>query len=34
MENKNFEQMLSINVNDNTEKKGKFTYLSWAWAFL
>ena len=22
-----------INVNENTEKKGKFTYLSWAWAW-
>ena len=22
----------SINVNEYTEKKGQFTYLSWAWA--
>ena len=22
-----------ISVNDNTEKKGKFTYLSWSWAW-
>jgi len=27
-----FEQLASVNVNDQTEKKGKFTYLSWAWA--
>ena len=27
------EQLLSINVNDHTEKKGKLTYLSWAWAW-
>ena len=27
-----FEQLDTINVNSYTEKKGKFTYLSWAWA--
>ena len=27
-----FEQLDSINVNEYTEKKGQFTYLSWAWA--
>ena len=27
-----FKTLSQINVNDNTEKKGKFTYLSWAWA--
>ena len=27
-----FEQLDSINVNSYTEKKGQFTYLSWAWA--
>ena len=27
-----FERLDSINVNDYTEKKGNFTYLSWAWA--
>ena len=25
-------ELRKINVNDNTEKKGRFTYLSWAWA--
>jgi hypothetical protein len=25
--------LLSINVNDHTEKKGQLTYLSWAWAW-
>jgi len=25
-------ELRKINVNDHTEKKGKFTYLSWAWA--
>ena len=25
--------LLSINVNDKTEKKGQLTYLSWAWAW-
>tara|TARA_R110002110_G_scaffold300559_1_gene514605 strand:+ start:586 stop:1089 length:504 start_codon:yes stop_codon:yes gene_type:complete len=28
-----FEKLNKINVNGNTEKKGKFTYLSWAWAW-
>lgn len=28
-----FEQVLSINVNDKTEKKGGLTYLSWAFAW-
>ena len=28
----NFETLKKINVNDKTEKKGRFTYLSWAWA--
>jgi len=27
-----FEQLDSINVNEYTEKKGQFTYLSWSWA--
>jgi len=27
-----FNQLNEINVNDYTEKKGNFTYLSWAWA--
>ena len=27
-----FEIFNKINVNDYTEKKGNFTYLSWAWA--
>lgn len=29
-----FEKLIKVNVNDNTEKKGRFTYLSWpfAWA--
>lgn len=27
-----FSKLAAINVNDYTEKKGKFTYLSWAWA--
>lgn len=26
-------ELLSINVNDKTEKKGQLTYLSWAWAW-
>ena len=26
-------ELLSINVNDKTEKKGLLTYLSWAWAW-
>lgn len=25
-------ELRKINVNENTEKKGRFTYLSWAWA--
>jgi len=28
-----FNALAAINVNDKTEKKGKFTYLSWAWAW-
>lgn len=28
-----YETLSKINVNDNTEKKGRFTYLSWAWAW-
>ena len=28
-----FETLNTINVNDKTEKKGKLTYLSWAWAW-
>jgi hypothetical protein len=28
----NYLELRKINVNENTEKKGKFTYLSWAWA--
>jgi hypothetical protein len=28
-----FKQLSSINVNNKTEKKGKFTYLSWAFAW-
>jgi hypothetical protein len=27
-----FERLSQINVSEYTEKKGKFTYLSWAWA--
>lgn len=27
-----FERLDTLNVNDFTEKKGQFTYLSWAWA--
>ena len=27
-----FNEIRKINVNEHTEKKGKFTYLSWAWA--
>lgn len=29
---KTFNELRAINVNDHTEKKGKLTYLSWAWA--
>ena len=28
-----FSQLNAINVNDKTEKKGRLTYLSWAWAW-
>ena len=28
-----FEELLSLNVNDKTEKKNGLTYLSWAWAW-
>ena len=28
-----FDLLNAINVNDRTEKKGKLTYLSWAWAW-
>lgn len=28
-----FEKLNKVNVNDKTEKKGKFTYLSWAFAW-
>ena len=28
-----FETLNAVNVNGHTEKKGKFTYLSWAWAW-
>ena len=32
-ENKNyFEELYSLNVNDNVEKKNNLTYLSWSWA--
>jgi hypothetical protein len=27
-----FEKLAKINVNEHAEKKGRFTYLSWAWA--
>jgi hypothetical protein len=33
MEIDTFEVLSKLNVNDKTEKKGKFTYLSWAWAW-
>ena len=29
---KTFNELRAINVNEHTEKKGKLTYLSWAWA--
>lgn len=29
---KTFNDLRAINVNEHTEKKGKLTYLSWAWA--
>jgi hypothetical protein len=28
-----FKELSKINVNDKTEKKGKFTYLSWSFAW-
>lgn len=28
-----FKTLTALNVNEKTEKKGKFTYLSWAWAW-
>lgn len=28
-----FETLVGINVNEHTEKKGRLTYLSWAWAW-
>lgn len=28
-----FDKLYNINVNENTEKKGNLTYLSWAWAW-
>ena len=28
-----FETLSKVNVNGKTEKKGKFTYLSWAFAW-
>ena len=27
-----YNEIRKINVNEHTDKKGKFTYLSWAWA--
>ena len=29
---KTFNELRLLNVNEHTEKKGKFTYLSWTWA--
>ena len=29
---KTFSELRKINVNEHTEKKGRFTYLSWTWA--
>ena len=29
---KSYQEIRTINVNEHTEKKGKFTYLSWSWA--
>jgi hypothetical protein len=29
---KNFNELRTINCNEHTERKGKFTYLSWTWA--
>ena len=28
-----FDDLIAVNVNDHTEKKGNLTYLSWAWAY-
>lgn len=28
-----FKKLTALNVNDKTEKKGQFTYLSWSWAW-
>lgn len=28
-----WDKLATVNVNENTEKKGKLTYLSWAWAW-
>lgn len=28
-----FKKLSTLNVNDKTEKKGQFTYLSWSWAW-
>lgn len=28
-----FKKLIDLNVNDKAEKKGKFTYLSWCWAW-
>ena len=33
MEKNYFVELYNINVNENTEKKGGLTYLSWAWAW-
>jgi len=30
---KTFDEIVKINVNEKTEKKGNLTYLSWAWAW-
>jgi hypothetical protein len=32
MNMKTFNELRLINVNEHTERKGKFTYLSWTWA--
>lgn len=32
MSKSDFETLAELNVNEHTEKKGQFTYLSWAWA--
>jgi hypothetical protein len=29
-----FDELIAINVNEHTEKKGNLTYLSWAWAYV